>query len=377
MQTAYKYRYYFFQCWGILLLVVIVWGNLSLDYWQMNSVAVSLGGLAVIANVLLFKRFRIFNFMLLLSAVTSMVFAGVRTLFPVTEDISTTIVLSICLFFHLLLVYRFEDRIRAFFSGRYFDFKLSMFRNNVLYEFFRVSKALLYLVSIYTAVLIVSNAYFLIDGYPKLYRFFNYDLNVILWVLFFLYEVGRVRLIHSRLIQENWLPIITEDLQTVGRIAESESRKNGNKHLHPHIRIAVIQENKIYLQFKSESLLSAGRADVPISGDLLFGESLEQAIGRLVYARFPVLNERQIRPRFVVYNRFTSETADRIVFHYVLEVDQELLSVLSPSLPEGKVWLLSQIRENLGQARFSDCFEDELPLLENYLTSQPDLVCRN
>lgn len=365
MQNLYKFRGCFFQFWGILILVIVALGNQYLDYRQLNSVSASLGGLAIIANILLYRRYRTVNFMVFLASVALMEFALVRTLFPVLETISTTISVGVFLFFNLLFIYNSEDKVRRFFAKEQTDFRLSMFRNNVLYEFFHLSMSLLYLVSIFTSALIVVNVYSV--NYPGLYKFFNYDLIVILLVLLFLYEVIRMQLIHSRLSMEIWYPIITEDLQTVGRIARSESLKNGTLYLHPHVRVVLVCRNQLFLQTGTKSVLTEGRIDIPISDDMFFGETLEQAVARMVNSRFPALGKTNARPRFVVYNRFTSEQADRIVFHYILEIDERALASIDSALSDGKFWPLFQIHDNLKQGRFSTCFEQELDVIENYL----------
>lgn len=85
-----------------------------------------------------------------------------------------------------------------------------------------------------------------------------------------------------------FVPIVNTKGDVIGRSLAVDAINQKNEYINPVIRIAVSHNGMLYLRPRSQRcMLDAGKVDIPLECYLLYGETLEQAIVRLVKQSFP------------------------------------------------------------------------------------------
>jgi hypothetical protein len=77
--------------------------------------------------------------------------------------------------------------------------------------------------------------------------------------------------------------------------------------------------------------------------------------------KFP--QEAELEPRFSIKYRFKNKDTNRLIYIYILYVDDDSL-LYSPRFRDGKLWTFQQIETNLGKNFFGECFENEYDQLK-------------
>lgn len=156
---------------------------------------------------------------------------------------------------------------------------------------------------------------------------------------------------------EKWLPIVTESGAVKGKVAESVSKEMGNIYLHPVVRIALVHKGKLYLKNNEDN----GGLDYPFESNILFGETLENAVERT----FTETGENKDLPsRFLFRYVIRNEKESRLVYLYICPIREDS-DFRKLQLKSGKWWTSHQIQENLGTGIFSEYFEKEYEVLDN------------
>lgn len=180
---------------------------------------------------------------------------------------------------------------------------------------------------------------------------------------YIIYEIFRVRNLNLRLKKEEWLPIITENADVVGKIAKSVSVKMKNKHLHPVVRIALVSHSKIYLQEReSNRILDPGKLDYPFEKYVLFNNEINQSVNNIIQK---VMGKKPcMPPQFILRYTFENENTKRLIILFVLKIENEDMITKNERM-HGKFWTIKQIEESFKDEIFSECFELEYEYLKN------------
>lgn len=181
-------------------------------------------------------------------------------------------------------------------------------------------------------------------------------------VLIILIETIRLHLLGKKLFKEEWLPVVTEKGDVMGRIAKSVSKDLKNKLMHPVVRVALVYDGKIYLKKRSESrLLNPGLLDYPFEKYMQFDHAIDEAVHNAVKRE---CGTDEIPLRFLLKYTFENEATKRLIFLYVSVIeDERIFNKLH--LSNGKLWTASQIEDNINSHIFSECFELEYDYLKN------------
>jgi len=185
----------------------------------------------------------------------------------------------------------------------------------------------------------------------------------IIVVTYIVYEIFRVRALNLRLKKEEWLPIVTENGDVIGKIAKSVSMKMKNKHLHPLVRIALVSHNKIYLQERATNrVLDPGKLDYPFEKYVLFGHEIPEAVKNVV--RKVMGNKTCSPPQFILKYTFENENTKRLILLFVIKIENEDMITRNENM-HGKFWTIKQIEESFKDEIFSENFELEYEYLKN------------
>ena len=307
----FKQRYFYLQSVGLLPLFLLSLANNHLSEIYTIKLALFIGLVCLCIEI--FHRVVRHRFILMfgVSTLTLLQFSFLKLLFyNALFLISNTTFLGILLFINIVIV---RGARRVLFKSR------SHMRSrrdravmaNIMHEFMYMSRLLLYALSFYLAVTIIFNSHAR-ELYPEIYNFLNYRLNLILMVIYFIYECIRIILLNKMLSKETWLPIVNESLSVIGRIEKQESFRCGNRYLHPHVRGIIMCGSKIYLQpGQIKRSLSGLYLDTPISADLWYGEVPDDTLKRLSH-KYVSQPEKCIFRR-ILSSKFKTDVMNRVI----------------------------------------------------------------
>lgn len=188
------------------------------------------------------------------------------------------------------------------------------------------------------------------------------ELPWVLGISLLIYEQIRLFWMSGSLEKEMWLPVLSDEGKVVGCMARSVSRALPKKYYHPVIRVAVLYQGMLYLTKRSsEDFVSPDTLDHPFHSYMLFRHSHADTLRTMLGA---LAADPHIEPHCLIRYTFETQRVKHLVFLYTihLETPEQLAEV---SHPDGKLWTVKQIKENVGKGVFSSYFEQEFPYLQN------------
>jgi hypothetical protein len=197
---------------------------------------------------------------------------------------------------------------------------------------------------------------------PSFEYFLDNQVVIILGFLIVTYETVRIHLLSRRLNNEIWLPVLNDNGNVVGRVARQIAVKSSTKYFYPIVRVAIVYKGMLYLVNKKPEMLDATQAvDYPFCSYVIFKHTIESTVRQLTAG---VKSKKDALPRFQLRYTFENDQVKHQVNLFVLRLDNENEFNRVKS-PDGKLWTVAQIKENLGTGLFSDHFEEEFEYLEN------------
>lgn len=232
---------------------------------------------------------------------------------------------------------------------------------NYLQESFRVTFQSQYALSIHLFLVLLL---FLFDGSidtaeQGIYILLSVQIPLLVIIML---EVIRLLILRKKMVEEEWLPVVSERGEVMGRVAKSISKGLKNKFMHPVVRVALIYQGSLYLQERdADRLLNPGALDHPFEKYMEFNEDIDNTV------RQSITNEcssSELPLRFLLKYTFENDITKRLIFLYVSQIEDEAL-FNSLKLKAGKLWTEAQITDNLNSNLFSECFELEFEYLMN------------
>lgn len=326
-----------------------------------------LAGLAFCLMCLLLFRLlgkdKIYQFLLLPSALTMFLYSivlwlRIEPLLFAYSPIITEILLTLVLTFMSIAKSPILRWIRA---SRYPPFRRTQLRIQ-LNEFFFIAQVVQNLYTLHLFVVLFYN--FLPDAMQnvKTEQFLYRELGIVIGLSFILYEQIRITMMRGSLKKEMWLPVLNDQGKIVGCIARSVSRALPKRYYHPVIRIAVVYQGMLYLTKRGKNaFVFPDTFDYPFRRYVLFRHSIENSI----YECMGELGkEEDLFPRFLLRYTYENEKVKHLVSLYAICIRSEktMNRILQP---DGKLWTVKEIVENIGTGVFSEYFEQEFPYLQS------------
>lgn len=172
--------------------------------------------------------------------------------------------------------------------------------------------------------------------------------------------------IYKVMSHELFLPVVNPQGDVTGRILAEDAFLPDNQQMLPMVRIAIAAHGLLYLRHRPQGLhFEAGKSDLPIEGYLMFGESLEHSVQRILHKSLP---EAPVGKLFFNLPHLYCDTRiRRLVYLYTLDLggDETLLKGQG-----GKLWSFPQIEHNLDKRFFSSIFEDEYETLKEIVSTR-------
>lgn len=154
-----------------------------------------------------------------------------------------------------------------------------------------------------------------------------------------------------------FVPIVNTKGDVIGRSLAVDAINKKNEYINPVVRIAVSHNGMLYLRPRPQRcILDRGKTDIPMECYLLYGETLEQGIVRLVRQAFPQAPIQDLQ--FNIMYHFENKVTNRLIYLFILDVEDDNL-LRDKQVKDGKLWTFQQIEHNLGKNFFSCCFENE------------------
>ncbi|WP_321424451.1 hypothetical protein [uncultured Bacteroides sp.] len=158
------------------------------------------------------------------------------------------------------------------------------------------------------------------------------------------------------------VPILNDKGEIIDKKYSFETYYYKNQYINPVIRIAVISKGMLFLSRRSEKVsFNPSKIDLPMECYLRYEENLEEGVNRIMRRKFP--QEAELEPRFSIKYRFKNKDTNRLIYLYILYVDDDSL-LYSPRFRDGKLWTFQQIETNLEKNFFGECFENEYDQLK-------------
>lgn len=191
-----------------------------------------------------------------------------------------------------------------------------------------------------------------------------YGLPVAIVVALGVYGSNILRLASVRLFREEWLPIVNEQGNVIGKVAKSVSMSMKNRFLHPVVRIALVNDGAIYLQKRCEcSTFQPDLLDVPFEKYILFKHDLNLAARNSIAQQ---LGDVSLPLKFQLKYTYEDSHTKRLVLFYVARLSSPTELACTQRL-KGKFWTQKQIEDELHSGIFGECFLREYEFMKQTL----------
>ncbi|MDR3654080.1 MAG: NUDIX domain-containing protein [Paludibacter sp.] len=175
-----------------------------------------------------------------------------------------------------------------------------------------------------------------------------------------IYEILRVQIIRSKLIREEWWPIVSIHGKIIGSIQHLTSLNDEKKYMHPVVRVLLVDKNMVLLKkCNSDDTQSPSMWDTSISNHVKMGETIEQCIDRSAKEKYALSNFK-----FMYLSNYTVESKNEKQYAFLFVSCLQTEYKLNPEVIEQtKWWTTKQIEDNLQDGIFSENFKIEFDLL--------------
>lgn len=165
-----------------------------------------------------------------------------------------------------------------------------------------------------------------------------------------------------------FVPIVNKKGDVIGKAIASEAINKKNDYINPVIRIAVASHGMLFLLPRPQcSTLEKGKTDLLMESYLLYGETLEQAVRRILHQTLPTAPLSDLHFNFMYH--FENESTNRLIYLFTLDLDDDSI-LCNKTFKGGKLWTFQQIEHNLDRNFFSHCFEYEYDHLKSIICTR-------
>ncbi len=212
-------------------------------------------------------------------------------------------------------------------------------------------RVMFWLFAAYTALVFYS-VWFMSN---EAWAFVSGGLFYILFGVFLGFEFLRSRLIQKRRKNEEWLPLLNEKGEVVGRAPRSVCHSD-KQYLHPVVHLHVINSRgEIFLQKRPLHKIQPGKWDTAVGGHIAFGESVELSLRREAHEEIG-LTDFVAKP--LASYIWESDIEREYVFCFTTQFDGPF-SINTNELADGRFWSHSEIISSIGKDVFTRNFEVE------------------
>jgi isopentenyldiphosphate isomerase len=282
------------------------------------------------------------------------IIASLETLLPV-RLVSNELIYEIVVLVSLLFLIVFRKQIQKLITGMISG--LIPMSNN-FNELYRVIKALFIVLLVYITASLVVEATIKENSLYLLMLQYIY-LGVIVFLS--LYEMLRVQLVRSKLLKEEWWPIVSTQGKIIGSIEHLTSLNDEKKYTHPVVHVLLIDKSMVLLKKRPfNDPESPDLWDSSISNHVKIGETIEKCVERSAEEKYALNNFR-----FMYLSNYSVEGKNEKQYAFLfVSCLQAEYKLNQDNLEQTKWWTQRQIEDNLKDGIFSENFKVEFALLQ-------------
>lgn len=165
-----------------------------------------------------------------------------------------------------------------------------------------------------------------------------------------------------------FIPVVNTKGDVIGKSIASEVIHRKTDAIHPVIRIAVASHGMLFLLPRPQcAVLDKGKTDLLMESYLVYGETLEQGVSRILRQTLPKAPNSDLH--FNCMYHFENEITNRLIYLFTLDLDDDSI-LCNKAFKGGKLWTFQQIEHNLEHSFFSQCFEYEYEQLKSIIDTR-------
>ena len=175
------------------------------------------------------------------------------------------------------------------------------------------------------------------------------------------YELIRVHIIRTKLMKEEWWPIVSNQGNIIGSIQHLTSLHDERKYMHPVVHVLLIDKSMVLLKKRPfNDPESPDLWDSSISNHVKMGETIEKCVERSAEEKYALNNFRfMYLSNYVVDGKNEKQYA--FLFVSCLQTEYKFNN---ENLEQTKWWTQRQIEDNIKEGIFSENFKMEFDLLQ-------------
>lgn len=341
---------------GFIPIIILILFDLIIGYKQALSVAFLANIIMIGLAIKQFKKL-VYNFMVFVSAFVLVILLIISQISNFTDYLFYVPTIIEFIFIFVLLGILFTKKrtlnlLKIILRAQHY-----LAVKNSFDEFIWLSNILLRIFSLHFIIVIIYELSPL-ENTELLNRIIYRQLPLFTLIGMYLYEYIRLNMIGKEMKNEEWIPIVNENGAVKGRIARSEMFNDTSGLIFPMVRIALIYNDMLYLYKDPKTHYY----NWPINRYVPFGMKMDEFLNKISIENLNEPNPKKVKPRYLMRYLENIGNNKRLVFLYTITLDSEYAKKSKPGM---KLWLTSQIDDNLNKKVFSDQFEQEYMLIKN------------
>lgn len=350
------HKHLFSPAIGFIPIIILILLDLIIGFKQALSVALITNIIMIVFAVKQFKRL-VYNFMVFVSVFVLVILLIVSQISAFTDYIFY--VPTIIEFIFIITLFAILSSKKGTLSLLKTILRAQHFAavKNSFDEFIWLSNILLRIFSFHFIIVIIYELSPL-QNTEILNRIIYRQFPLYTLVCMYIYEYIRLNMIGRKIKEEEWIPIVNEQGAVKGRIARSEMFNDTSGLIFPMLRIALIYDGMLYLYKDPKT----HHYNWPVNRYVPFGVKMEEFIMKVCEENANEQKKEILSPRYLMRYLENIGNNKRLIFLYTIQLSSEYIKKSKPGM---KLWLTSQIDDNLGKNLFSDQFEQEYLLIKN------------
>jgi isopentenyldiphosphate isomerase len=188
------------------------------------------------------------------------------------------------------------------------------------------------------------------------WAFISGGLFYILMGVYFLYEMGTKYLKTKKFRKEEWLPVVDNDGNVLGKATREECH-SGKMLMHPVVHLHVFNEKgELFLQKRAKNkLIQPNMWDTAVGGHISINETIEESLKREALEEIGI---KDFEPKLLLKYKWQTDVETELVFCFVTKYAGKI-KIDKTELADGKFWTIDEINNSLEKGVMTPNFEHE------------------